>query len=502
MSENIANQMKKAVGGKEFNGRKLVAILLFSAIVVVFVFYGLNQGTVGSLGGHVAQVNNTLISMADLQREQNRVEQFYKQMFGGALDFSAQRQQLTQEAVQNLVNTELISQAAEEEGLGATDQEVLDFIVKDYPVFQVNGVFQRDRYFQFLEYNRFNPADFEELIRKDIENQRVRRAFEWGSYPNKLEQQKAKKFQDVNIILSYVSLVPKDQETRLKFSDAEIKQALAQPEFAKRAQSEFEARKSQFDQPEQVKAQHILVRATPGDAASEKAALDKATSLRAQALKGDFGSLAEKNSDDPGSKAKKGDLGFFSRGQMVPEFDEAAFGMKVGDISQPIKTQFGYHIIKLNDKKAAVSADFDSHKNKIAQELLARDLINKEKDRAEEVVKGGQEKEWMTKLGLNWQDTPTFDLSADTIPGLPSDKVAQALPNLLANPKQTQVIQDGDSRYIVKVKDIKTQAKAADAKGDSVETLARVKGSQAFEGWVQDYRESSKVEINPQVLKQ
>ena len=270
MSQKISDEMKRAMGSKQFSMKKIVAIVLFAAIALVFVFSGVSRDN--NLGaGAVAQVNNTLISVADLQREQQRIEQFYAQMFGG-MDLGTQRQYMTQEALQSLVNSELVSQAARKEGLGATDSEVLDFIVKDYTVFQINGVFQRDRYYQFLEMNRFKPSDFEDLIRKEIEKVRANHAFEWASLDNKLEKEKTEKLKQSQITLSYVVFNAQELEKNLKFNSTEVNAALAQPEFAKRAEDEFKARKSQFDQKEQVKAQHILIKVAGADAKIDAAA--------------------------------------------------------------------------------------------------------------------------------------------------------------------------------------------------------------------------------------
>ncbi len=496
MSQKISDEMKRAMGSKQFSTKKIVAIVLFSAIALVFVFSGVSRDN--NLGaGAVAQVNNTLISVADLQREQQRIEQFYAQMFGG-MDLGTQRQYMTQEALQSLVNSELVSQAARKEGLGATDSEVLDFIVKDYTVFQINGVFQRDRYYQFLEMNRFKPSDFEDLIRKEIEKVRANHAFEWASLDNKLEKEKSEKLKQSQITLSYVVFNPQELEKNLKFNSAEVTAALSQPEFAKRAEDEFKARKSQFDQKEQVKAQHILIKVAGAEAKTDAAALEKAKTLRAQALNGDFGSLAEKNSDDPGSKAKKGDLGFFSKGQMVPEFDSVAFNLKVGEVSEPIKTQFGYHIIKVNDKKAAAEATYEQHKVDVAQLLLARDQISAEKAKLVEIFEKGEDKNWLTKMNLSWKDTTAFDLSADAIPGLPSTKVSESLSEIIADTKKAHVIRDGDSQYIVRVKDIRAvQSTEKVAVNDSVQKL---KAQGMFESWIQKFKASSDVEINPAVL--
>lgn len=498
MSDNFSDQMKKAVSSRQVSVKKIVASVLFSAIVLVFVFYGFATHQ-GVSEGNVAVVNRHVITQSDLKREQRRVEQMYQRIFGNTMDFSSQRQNLLQEAVQSLINSELVSQAAQKEGLAATDAEVAQFIVKDYTIFQVNGVFQRNLYFQFLEGNGFKPSEFESLIRKDIENQRSRQVFELGSAPNQLEIEKQKKLKETQVVLSYISIDPRELESQVKSSSADVTKALQDTAFATRVEDEFKARKNQFDQPEQVKAQHILIKVTAGDAVSEKAALEKIQSLKTQSTKADFGTLAEKNSDDPGSKIKKGDLGFFGRGQMVPEFEQVAFALKPGQVSDPVRTQFGYHLIKVNDKKEAKSAQFENHKTELAGLLLARDLINQKKSQIQEVFEKGQDVAgFMKTLSLSWKDTAKFDLDSDQVPEL-SEKVMDQLSEIINQPSKNVVIQDGDKTIIVKLKDIKTVSTPATT--TARDTEVRVRANEAFSEWVQNYRQSVKVDINPVVFQ-
>lgn len=122
----------------------------------------------------------------------------------------------------------------------------------------------------------------------------------------------------------------------------------------------FEENKESFDQKEQVKASHILVE-------------DEATAKKVKKeLDGgkDFAELAKEYSTDASNAAKGGDLGYFGKGEMAKEFEEAAFGMKVGEVSAPVKTDFGYHIIKVADKKAAKTAVFEDHKEEIKESLF------------------------------------------------------------------------------------------------------------------------------------
>ncbi|NPA95201.1 MAG: peptidylprolyl isomerase [Thermodesulfobacteria bacterium] len=134
----------------------------------------------------------------------------------------------------------------------------------------------------------------------------------------------------------------------------------------------YDKHKSEFMQPEQVRARHILIK-VPANATKKQweEARKKALEIRAKLLKGEsFAKLAQKYSDDPGSKTRGGDLGYFRKGQMVPEFEKAAFALKKGEISQPVKTTFGYHIIKLEDKKPAKQRSFQEVKQEIRQKLL------------------------------------------------------------------------------------------------------------------------------------
>ncbi len=136
----------------------------------------------------------------------------------------------------------------------------------------------------------------------------------------------------------------------------------------------YEKHKSRFMQPEQIKASHILIRVPSGaDKKKWDEAKKKAQDIRKRIMAGeDFATLAKKYSQDPGSKSRGGDLGYFKKGQMVPEFEKAAFSLKKGDISQPVKTTFGYHIIKVYDKKPAKQKSLEEAKQEIRQILLRK----------------------------------------------------------------------------------------------------------------------------------
>jgi len=132
-------------------------------------------------------------------------------------------------------------------------------------------------------------------------------------------------------------------------------------------QTYFDENKASFDEPEQVEASHILVE-------DESTASKVAEKLEAG---GDFAKLAAEYSTDTSNAENGGELGFFAKGDMVEEFEKTAFSMEVGTISDPVKTEFGYHIIKVTDKKEAKEAVFEDHKEDI-NEILFKEKIQSE----------------------------------------------------------------------------------------------------------------------------
>jgi len=184
----------------------------------------------------------------------------------------------------------------------------------------------------------------------------------------------------------------------------------------------YEQKKGSFAQGAQVKARHILYTASSEAEVAE--AMKKAVALRAKLAKGaDFAKAAEEESQDPSAKGNGGDLGWFTKERMVKEFSDAAFAMKPGEISQPVKTQFGVHLIKLEGTKPEQVTPFEQVKEQLRQELEESRFEARAKERLEALRKRagtGDLANAAKALGLKLEVLPAFSANATEVKGLPA----------------------------------------------------------------------------------
>jgi peptidyl-prolyl cis-trans isomerase D len=195
----------------------------------------------------------------------------------------------------------------------------------------------------------------------------------------------------------YASAVPEERKiTYFAFTPNELPGGVPQP-TQQEIQAYFTAHQSEYETPEQARSRHILIKVPAGaDAKTDAAAKAKAEGILKQIQGGaDFAELAKKNSDDPGSKDKGGELGFAQRGTMVPEFDKAIFSQKIGD-TQIVKSQFGYHIVQVEERKPAHAQDLSEVLPTIQATLIRQKAAATEENYAHtltsEAIKNGLEK--------------------------------------------------------------------------------------------------------------
>ncbi|QNP41045.1 peptidylprolyl isomerase [Lysobacter solisilvae (ex Woo and Kim 2020)] len=296
-----------------------------------------------------------------------------------------------------LVNQRVQKLAARTAGVSVSDAMVRKEI-QDIPAFQVDGKFNYERYRLALasQVPQRSEKQFEALVREGLEGSLINVAIGESSFYTGAETDRLLKLmyetRDASVLI-----LPDPAVDTAPVSDAEIKgwydahsaayrapeavsleyveinaadlQVPAPDEAALLAR--YEQEKKQFVEQEQRLASHILIQvAEDADAATKKAAEAKARQIDAQAKApgADFAALARANSDDPGSKDAGGDLGWNAKGVMVPEFDKVLFALKPGEISEPVKTSFGWHIIQLREVKSAQQQDFALVREKLLRE--------------------------------------------------------------------------------------------------------------------------------------
>lgn len=493
---SMSSKIKKGLTDKGITYRSIVAFFVFGMIVLVFVLSDLSgrRGR-GSLMSSAAEVNGELISLKDFQDEENRLAQYYSQLFGGQFDSEMQRNMLRGEVMNSLVTKSVAAQAAEKEGIYATDAEIRRMIVDELPYFKKDGVFQSDAYKAILQANKLTPSEFEGKLRKDIKNQRSRQLFESSLALTEMQKNIEKELRASKLNLEFIQLSSMDFAKVNPVNAEEVVKALATDDFKKKVEDNFKVNQAQYDTPEQVKASHILIKA---DAASDNEARKKAEAILKRLGKEDFGKVAAQVSDDPGSKAKKGELGFFSRGQMVKEFEDVAFSLPVGKVSDLVKTPYGYHIIKVTDKKAAHKADFDSVKNDIARKLILDEkylefIKSVETDLA--AGKSGEVVERLNSAKFSWKETGYFDIAEEVAPVMNSAQAIKAALELSkTQPVAKKLVREGSVQFLIKLKDVKTEA--GDLKAQDQNMLEKQKFMSAYQAWVESFRKSARIETN------
>ena len=352
--------------------------IVILAFIVLYIPSFLEPGMAGN-SDVVASVEGREITVGRFRQAYQRQMQAYRAQFGGNVDEKMLKQLgIDQRIVQQMIEEETALAEASRLGISATDQEVRARIAT-MPGLLENGQFiGEQRYRQMLEMQNMTPSEFEEQIRRAVTLQKLQAALtNWMTVDDK-ELETEFKRRNEKVKLAVVSFPADKFREGLEATDAELsayydahKNELKIPEKRKvkyalvdmqairnrtqvspqDVERAYEDNQQQYSTPEQVRASHILLK-TEGkdDAAVKKQAEDLLAKVKGGA---DFAQLATTHSEDDTSKVKGGDLDFFGKGSMVPEFDKVAFSMKPGEISDLVKTQYGYHIIKVTDKKEA-----------------------------------------------------------------------------------------------------------------------------------------------------
>ncbi|MBA2405924.1 MAG: SurA N-terminal domain-containing protein [Bdellovibrionales bacterium] len=342
-----------------------ILTFIFLIITASFLFSGFDNFSLGG-GKNVATVDGTHVTIKEYQIALNRQVEFFNQMMGGKGMTQKQLEEMgiKQSVMNGLIQQKLIANTADSMGLIVSLDEIKNEI-KNLPYFKRGEQFDVGAYRNVLQSNGYSPTQFEELIGNDLKQKKVDELFNTTVVSENFVKD-VLNFKNNTVNVHAIKISRQSLAPLVSVSEQEIKDYLAKPENQKSLEAAYTENYAKYNQSEEVKARHILIKA------EDPKALDKVKAIRAKVTNKNFGDIAGKESEDSTGKTNGGDLGWFSRGRMVPEFEDVAFKMTPGTISEPIKTQFGYHIIYVEDKKAAQTKPLEVVKAELAQIALQK----------------------------------------------------------------------------------------------------------------------------------
>lgn len=384
------------------NQRKILSIFLWiviaSFIGTIFLVWGV--GGKGTQKTYALKIDSHVVSFNEYKSTYENISNTYKQIFGTTVDQNI----LTKQVLDEIISKYLLMDEALRLKIPVTDAEVLGELQK-IPAFLNNGQFDKNRYLEVLRLNNLTPEAFENDIRVNLLLNKMKGVITSSVYVSDTEILKEYRMRNKTAEVSYIKISPEQFEKEVKVDNkslekfylenkndflepakVKLKYVVFSPEQIKidnnipeqELQSYYLKNKDKFKQEEQIKAKHILIKIDNfQDNASVEKALKKAEEVYKKAKSGNkFEDLAKEYSEDI-SKNNGGDLGFVKRGMMVKEFEDALFSLKEGEISKPIKTSFGYHIIKNEKYLPKKDFTFAEVKDQI-KETIIKDKISSE----------------------------------------------------------------------------------------------------------------------------
>jgi len=383
-----------------------VVMLLGGSMLLYLVPQGTTSNEVST--DTVAKVGDQSVTVQDVRQQLDQIErnnQVPKPLEG----FYAQQ------ILQQLVFTKEIEFEAKRLGITVSDQEVADRIRQYLPTaFSGNTPIGQEQYAAMVQQNfRLTVPAFEELIRQGLLEEKFRKLVTDGISVGPDELQQEFRYKNEKVKLDYALIKPENLEAKITPTDAETKDfyeknkakyqvperrsvryALLDVNQLRQSikisddqlKAQYVQNIQEYEVPNQVHVQHILFMTVGKTDAEVEEIKKRAEDVLQQVKKGaKFDELAKKYSEDPGSKDKGGDLGWIRQGQTVPEFEKAAFSLAPGQISDLVKTQYGFHIIKVLEKQTQHTKPFDEVKESLRTPLMLSEADKQANDTADQL---------------------------------------------------------------------------------------------------------------------
>lgn len=464
--------------------RGWLAYIIVFFISIPFMFWGIQQYLGGGGDQTVIKVDDTEISLQQFQQAMRQQQQRLREMFGGKLpEGLLEKGALEESVISQLIRQALLSQYADAAGMVVSDQQVVAE-VRRLPIFQENGRFSLEKYKRLLAQQRLSSAAFEAQMRQGLTLDQVQAAIEVSAFvPNpakkhylmlkgekrrirflrvpkqkfidtvQVSDEEIKSYYERNqarfmtperVRLAYIVLDEKALRDQIEVPEAELKKV-------------YEEEKDRFRSPEARRGQQIFIKVPENaDAAAWEAARKKAESILQELKSGaDFETLAKKYSDDKLSAERGGDLGFVARGELPKPVEDRLFTLAQGEVSEPVKTDRGYVILRLMEIQPGKQLDFAAVKSKIALEIKQRQAEQALIDKTEQLLTLTYENPDSLEpaadaLGVKVQTTGW--ITRDKGEGIAADpriRAAAFKPEVLEQGQNSEVIDLDDGRQVV-----------------------------------------------------
>jgi peptidyl-prolyl cis-trans isomerase D len=349
----------------------LIFIILIGGVFVLFMGVGDGFRRGRPTGNAVIELGDIRIQTSDFFRLRNQNEENMRERVGDEFDATAMRAFLDAQTLRNLEDGVILADGAQELGLEVPTEEIKRIVQNSQAFRDESGRFVPAAFEAFANREYGGQRNFLEVMRQDLLRQKMMRVLYEQASVSPAELELAARYELEQVRLAFVAL---DTETLPgePLSDEVVAAFLAEHE--EEVRGVYSERADLYIRPEQVHARHILIEVDPdADEAAIEAARDEALALRARLLEGeDFAAVAQIESDDVGTLEDGGDLGFFTRGQNFAAFDEAAFSLQPGDLSEPIRTDKGFHLILVEERREAGSTPFEEVAMELARELATK----------------------------------------------------------------------------------------------------------------------------------
>ncbi|MEH6628102.1 MAG: SurA N-terminal domain-containing protein [Motiliproteus sp.] len=464
------------------NTQSIIVKIIVGFIIVTFALFGVDS-LVGLAGRAAAPITVNGVDIGEAQISEGidmQRRQLLSQM-GENADPSLLDDNLLRGAViQNLIDRELLRQAAEQHGLKVSDQ-YLDSSILATREFQVEGQFDRNQFEALLRNVGMSPMMYRDYLRNETLLSQGRDALLASSFVLKGELDKISQLDQQKRNFKYLEVSIADVKGSIEVNEVVVKAyydanstqfksdeqiSLSYVELSKRAiaesivieetelQSQYERFVVDYEGEEARKAAHILI--VVNDQTDESQALAKVLDIIKQIDAGkDFSTAAKEFSEDPGSAEDGGNLGVVEQGVMVPEFEEALFALNVGQISEPIRTDFGYHLIQLNAIEGTEAPAFESLRSQLEMEQKLQKAETEFVAQSEQLddlrFSSSDLQEVSDVLKLEIRETSLFGREGgeDSLTQAPRFLAAAFSDEVLAKGENSELIELGDERIVV-----------------------------------------------------